>query len=354
MFPHALAAGPMSLRAAASHGSCAALSVAAELGADGAVVDAFIVPSVISVTYRLTYPEADELLRLGLDEEPELGLLAKAAAMRHAWRTSRGAVSIEMPETSVRVLGASIAGGDASATVDITSEPSRAPGTGARALVAEMMVLAGEVAAGVGAAAGLPLPYRGQLPPVLPSADELEALPEGPCRAVLLRSRMTPSSSGVIPVPHAALGLNAYVQMTSPIRRYADVLTHYQLKAHLAGKPPPLSEAELARCMEGAAAMAAGAQRAARESERYWIATWFASQPAGTLYSGVVLRWLRDDMGIVSLLFDGLGLELPVKVFRDVRPGDAVIVECTAAKPRDMALLQFREKSGASMRPYGG
>ena len=48
---------------------------------------------------------------------------------------------------------------------------------------------------------------------------------------MLLRSRMT---RGVVhtdaPVPHAGLGLDAYVQVTSPIRRYNDLLAHWQLK----------------------------------------------------------------------------------------------------------------------------
>ena len=47
---------------------------------------------------------------------------------------------------------------------------------------------------------------------------------------VAVRNRMTRStmntSSGS---PHAALGLPAYVQFTSPIRRYTDLLAHYQV-----------------------------------------------------------------------------------------------------------------------------
>jgi exoribonuclease-2 len=358
MFPHALAAGPMSLRAASLHGTSAALSFAAELDEEGCIIDAFVVPSRISVTYRLTYAEADELLGLGLHEEPELMLLARAAAARHAWRAAHGAVTIDLPEASLRVRGApgtvTASGADADAAVDIACDMPRAPGTGARALVSEMMILAGEVAAALGAAANLPLPYRGQLAPALPSADELAALPPGPCRAVALRSCMTPSTCGLVPASHASLGLDAYVQVTSPIRRYVDMLAHYQLKAHLAGTLPPLSEQQLRAALETATAAAASGQRAAREAERYWTAVFFASQPPGTLYSGTVLRILRDDLGLVSVLLDGLGLEMAVKVARDVRPGDALVVECTGAKPREGTVF-FREKHGSPrVRGAGG
>lgn len=69
--------------------------------------------------------------------------------------------------------------------------------------------------------------------PSLPSEQELQALPSGPCRHVLLRSKMVRgniTTSG--PTPHAALGLQGYVQFTSPIRRYSDMLAHFQLKVN--------------------------------------------------------------------------------------------------------------------------
>ena len=95
-----------------------------------------------------------------------------------------------------------------------------------------------------GASAGLPLPYRGQAAIVMPSEEELGAVPEGMCREYLIRSRMTRSvctTSG--PLPHAGLGLPGYVQATSPIRRYMDLLAHWQLKVRqcLAHQNGPLA-----------------------------------------------------------------------------------------------------------------
>lgn len=82
-----------------------------------------------------------------------------------------------------------------------------------------------------GAQAGLPLPYRAQATPILPPEEQLQAIPEGRCRQVAIRSRMTRSVSVIFsPLKHGALGLDAYVQVTSPIRRYNDLLAHWQLK----------------------------------------------------------------------------------------------------------------------------
>jgi exoribonuclease II len=41
----------------------------------------------------------------------------------------------------------------------------------------------------------------------------------------MTRSVIEPS-----PVRHASLALDAYVQFTSPIRRYSDILAHFNLK----------------------------------------------------------------------------------------------------------------------------
>ena len=94
-----------------------------------------------------------------------------------------------------------------------------------------LAALAHERALSAGGAAGLALPYRSQeSSQPLPEA-ELEAVPPGPCRAILQRHRMMRSiTSCAGPQPHASLALPAYVQMSSPIRRHGDLLTHYQLK----------------------------------------------------------------------------------------------------------------------------
>lgn len=83
----------------------------------------------------------------------------------------------------------------------------------------------------VGERAGLPLPYRGQAAAVMPQKADLEAIPEGPCREHLVRGRMTRSVTTTgSPLPHFSLGLQRYCQSTSPIRRYADLLVHWQVK----------------------------------------------------------------------------------------------------------------------------
>ena len=211
----------------------------------------------------------------------------QAAELRSQWRASNGSVEIRTPESSISV--SVDAGGDAVVSIAATDQWA----SPSRQLVSEMMVLAGEAVAAFGAAlrppcsvfafhlavitgracypysgasvtlrhllnslalkasmecmsakcavslagadAGLALPYRSQAAPVLRTAERMAALPEGLCRSVALRGCMTRSVVSVAdPQPHAALGLPAYVQFTSPIRRYSDLLAHFQVRSRAA------------------------------------------------------------------------------------------------------------------------
>ena len=96
-------------------------------------------------------------------------------------------------------------------------------------LVSEMMILCGEIIAKYGGERGLSLPYRCQAQNEEIS-KEVYSIPEGPARAMaLLRSSSRVDMNFLKPLQHASLGLAGYVQFTSPIRRYTDLLAHFQV-----------------------------------------------------------------------------------------------------------------------------
>ena len=77
------------------------------------------------MTYRLTYEDGDELMRLALPEEPEWALLRRVSIARLAARTRAGAIAITMPEAAIVVTGATVVGGGPDATVAISAEDER-------------------------------------------------------------------------------------------------------------------------------------------------------------------------------------------------------------------------------------
>ncbi len=309
MFPRLLAAGPFSLRQGQR---CAAWSLAAELDDTGAVLEHELVRSWIRPTYRLTYEDGDALIELAPPQDPDLAELHTLLLRRRRWREQRGALLMEQSEGRIRCRGDE-------AQVEIT-DPSPA-----RGLVAEAMILTGAVVAEHGRVHELALPYRGQPAAELPPAALLEALPEGPVRHAALKRCLSRGVSGVSPSPHFSLGLPAYVQATSPIRRYGDLIVQRQIGALLAGEAP-LDAPALAELLEELEPPLREGIQISREDQRHWQQVWFEQHREGS-WSGVVLRWLRPQDRLALVHLEDLALDQAVRCPEACEPGDSVMVQ---------------------------
>eukprot|EP00891_Asterochloris_glomerata_P003086 jgi/Astpho2/3086/Aster-x0560 len=359
MFPRELSEGLFSLQQGRQ---CCTLSVSVVLGPDGNVQEQHLMAATIVPSRRVPYDQADELLQTTQEhEEPELHALRQAsratklgsmsaaslprtvdagcqcgfisasgcdpaAEARWRWRRENGAADVDLPEANLRVRDAHAPG---AAVTCVISQRNFSP---ARQLVQEMMILAGQVVGDLGGKAGLALPYRSQeSSQPLPEA-ELEAVPPGPCRAILQRHRMMRSiTSCAGPQPHASLALPAYVQMSSPIRRHGDLLTHYQLKAHLRGEHLPFSAVELDEVVGRTAGASRELGLVEREVSAYWTAEFFRQQrerDADQTWSALLLQWIRVESGLARVLLQDLGLETVMRIDRPASPGDVLDVRC--------------------------
>jgi exoribonuclease-2 len=322
MFPEVLSTGPMSLRMGQRS---AALSLWVELAGDGTVAAHGLESSWVRPAYRLSYADADELIELAPPQERYLNEIHALMERRRRWRLARGALDLDQPEGRIRCDGEG-------AQLEIT-EPSPS-----RTLVAEAMILAGAVIAGFGQEQGLALPYRSQLAAELPPEAELAGLPAGPVRNAAIKRCLSRGQLGTTPAPHFSLGLPCYVQATSPIRRYNDLVVQRQLLAHRQGQPV-LDEAALGALLaELDGAIRQGLQ-IAREDQRHWQQVWFEAQERHQ-WPGLFLRWLRpqDRLGLVHL--PDLAMDLVAECHGDPDPGDALLVRLQLVDPlRD--LLRF-------------
>lgn len=221
----------------------------------GRLTDFTIAASRVRVT-RITYEEAEGLL----DQAPFCQLLA-ACRVYEARRRGQGAVNIELPEVSVRVRNG-----------DVTIR--RLPPLRSRNLVENAMIMAGEVAAAFAQAHGIAVPYATQEPPDLDSWSPAGSLAE----MYALRRTMKRSQYRSVPAPHSGLGLTAYVQATSPLRRYLDLVTHQQLRRTLVGASPLSPEDIIQRIGEVEPALTA-ARQAEQLSIRHWVLVYLLRHP---------------------------------------------------------------------------
>jgi exoribonuclease-2 len=328
MFPVELATGPMSL---IQGQVCPALSFGVILDDTGQVKDYTIHPSWVKPTYRLTYLDVDEMLHLDIQAEPEIKELEQLAKQRQQWRTSKGSIRISMPEAIIKVNN------NEEVFVELMDNSH------SRFLVAEMMILAGEVAGRYCQENELPVPFRSQPQPELPPEEELIILPAGPVRSCALRRCMPRSEIGITPARHASLGLDSYTQVTSPIRRYTDLLTHFQLKAHLRGESLPFSREQMQEIIYSVTSASTEATLVERQTNRYWGLE-YLRRNADQVWEGLVLRWLREDDNLGLILLEELGLELPHRFERSVTLGDRLQLQVASSDPH-LDEIRFREIS---------
>ncbi|MGB7564105.1 MAG: RNB domain-containing ribonuclease [Prochlorococcaceae cyanobacterium] len=308
MFPLELAAGPFSLRQGER---CAAWSYGIDLDDDGSVAGYELRRSWVRPTYRLSYEDGDELIDLAPPEDPDLAEIHTMLENRRCWRLRHGALLLDQSEGRISREGAE--------PVLEVVEPSPA-----RLLVAEAMILAGAVVADYGSREGLALPYRSQPVSPLPTAAELERLESPPVRHALLRRGLSRGLTGTQPASHFSLGLAAYVQATSPIRRYSDLIVQRQLIAQQAGEGS-LDEATLRQLLDELDPVLRQTIQIARDDQRHWQQVWFERHSAMT-WSALFLRWLRQQDGLALVHLDELAMDLAATVPEGCEPGDPLEV----------------------------
>ncbi|SAM84710.1 related to Exoribonuclease II [Ustilago bromivora] len=202
-------------------------------------------------------------------------------------------------------------------TVTISLDPSSSPTAGAgtpplaQFLVSELMVLAGRVAASYGAKHNVALAYRHQSVPE--SEEETEQilgmrtnLPGGGLVArdgmvghgfisyeeILLKGLMvsgsgysssaaehfslgitghTSAPNGTVRGVKDALTGGGYTRATSPLRRYPDMLGHWQIKHHLIHSRPRFSSADISHILPQLERQEITSKQLMRSANRFWL-----------------------------------------------------------------------------------
>jgi len=312
-----------------------ALSVFCTVTADGTLMDTELVLSLVRSRRRWTYAEADEVLArtAGGPAHDPLALLARAAVALERARLAAGATPIAAPEVEV-------APGENGELRLVRVDQERP----ARRLVAEMMVLAGRTVAERAIAERVPVLFRRQASPDEPVVPP-PLVPYDPVAVRKARRAMRRSDVSPLPGPHAALGLAAYAQATSPLRRYQDLVTHRQLRALVAGAPPPYSVEDLQRIAAAYEERERASRLAERGSRDYWLLKWIeagvaAAAPGRCVVDGIVTsaEARRTDVELSETL-----LAANVAARPGHAPGQALRLEVERVSAR-AGVLNLREE----------
>jgi exoribonuclease-2 len=291
MFPAVLSEGRMSLDA---DGERPVLSFFFSVSEELELAPEGIEIGVARIARNLDYDEADAALAAP-EANPALRWLSRLEAITDRLaraRAARGALQLQTPDLKIRV--------DAEGRVHIKRVEARSR---AREMVAELMILANVTAALFCRERGIPAVYRRQDAPSEPLPPR-EGAPSPEVWAFEVRRRLARTELGPVPGPHFSLALDCYLQVTSPIRRYQDLVMERQIEAAIRGEPLPYSTDDIVR-IAGAAEAAAGESNAVeRETANYWLLRYLEGR-RGTPEEAIVLME-REGRFLVELIETGV------------------------------------------------
>jgi len=288
------------------------LSFFIKLDDEGSVVDYEIAPSIVDNILCMTYSQVDADITSTLSPTPQatpttpptttpedqkiLAQLYEIAKSRRRWRENNNATIIDFPSPDITIKG----NGDY-VHVSPLESTRYSP---ARLMVEELMILVGDVCASFAIKHGVPIPFRTQQ--VRPGAStsvpaeqladnvngyqspELSSWVGDLMNQWQSKTKLKPATCSLVPLPHAGLGLPAYCQATSPIRRYSDLLVHYQIKAVLRGEVP-IPNDRLSSLVEELEVAQTSLNKLSAYSQRYWVLRYFERQNADRIFLSLVL-----------------------------------------------------------------
>jgi ribonuclease R len=318
MLPRSISEGHATLTAGERR---SAMLIDLELDQAGQVVDTRVSLGEITVVQRLSYGDVPTIA--DSEEHPLHAPMIEAIAIARGFlkqRRSRGALAfLDQQQMMLTDEEGRIQIFDASEMVG-------------HVLVQEMMIATNAAVAKFAVEKDIPFLYRCHEPRLaaprgLAAAESFEGWLAGGhastaaaaerLNLIAQKARYTSVLTG-----HYGLNLPAYAHVTSPLRRYADLVDQRQLSAMILGLPLPYSQDDLAAI--GDELFQQSIARAEATSDFFKARSAETAQAAVDSNSSVALRWLPDaEMGqaVMSALEGGFGPALIDELLRRMTAG---------------------------------
>ena len=262
-----------------------------------------VVPGCIRVLENLSYQDAEERIR-GRDEFWETLRVCCDALLQK--REEDGALNLVRHEFDINVEDLK--------RIRIVPVDRNSP---SNSIIEELAVLVNRETARLFQEREFPGIYRTQAPYEL-----LKEVGEG--KDVTLEDiSIEAARLSTVPQPHAGLGCESYMQVTSPIRRFLDLVTQCQIRALLEKREPVFDPESLMRWAELIQTRQREYTRAERQVVHYWKSR-YLQQHTGLVYSGRVRRQLPNQRTEIELT--ELNYLVPVNGFDKTEPGTEMLL----------------------------
>ncbi len=293
-----------------------AVSIFITLDSEMEVVDYRITPSLVRVKRQLTYTDVN----LFLESEPVFKKLHELTKRLREKRIERGASIIYVPEIRIWV--------NPEGMIQISRQDEETP---SQIIVSELMVLANTLVAQFFAEKDIPAIYRTQGEPRAedrPASSDSLLFQKYRQRRLLSRAELS-----VEPQRHCSVGVPCYTSITSPIRRYLDLVMQRQLKNYLEKSEPLYTPEELHDIILRIQQPQSNAMLIRRSWTRYWILKYLEQEDITVTEALVLDKGTR----FYKLLLPDFMLEVNMKSDPklDVQPGDTIKIRIDRVNPRE-------------------
>ena len=266
---------------------------------NGSVKEYELTEAIIKPNYQITYDETNEILDLEPKEEYELIVLNKLLKQSANYRESKGALIFDSPNSKII---------EDNNVISI----EKVDKTDAHQLISEAMILMGFVISDYLKNNNIPAPYRSQK--INCNANEiLEKNAHSSIKYSILKQYIGKSYISLKPSRHETLGLNTYIQATSPLRRYLDLIVQRQLYLKF-NNQNPLSEDTINLIIEKIKLKQIELNNIIKENKLKFLRIFF-NHRSNKLHKIIFIRWVNLKKNIALVYFPEFYLETLINLY---------------------------------------
>lgn len=297
-----------------------ALVLDCALDAEGNLISMQPRQTWVRVEQNSTYQAMEEALE-SADCDPRLALAAELGEKLRARRIDNGAVVVDRPDPVISLTGE---GAQTRVSIDEAPRYDRAQAT-----VSEFMILSNSSIGQWAADRDMPMLFRTQDITLPGDAAGVWHTPEDAHRIVRM---MAPTTQELTPRLHATIGARAYAPLTSPIRRYSDLVNQAQvLNAIDHDGEPRWDREELLLMLPHITARTEAAGRIQRFRPRYWKLVHF-KQNKKQMFSATVVE--DGQLVVLAMPREQMYVRCPRNMLGDkIYPGQQFAIRLSKIDP---------------------
>jgi len=275
------------------------ISAAIEFNDDGSINKYEITEAIIKPKYQLTYEDANEILEIEPKEEIELIEIKKLLEKSIKFRKKQGAIIFESPNNKIKLYEDKI----------ILTKLEK---TISQIIITESMILMGYVTSLFIDKYDLAAAFRIQKINCNPS-EILNRYKDSDIKYIILKQYMGRSYITTKPGFHESLGLKMYVQCTSPLRRYLDLIIQRQVYNKI-NNYEALSKDSISKIIDFSKNRQLENNNIFKNNKFKYLKLFFknAQKP---FYKIIFVKWINHKKNIALVYFPEYSLEILITLF---------------------------------------